>query len=73
MYYDIKHFRCIREHCVVGIFQNENAGVISELILEDLLKNIPEEKDLWRIICANGNKNVIRILEDNIEKYREKY
>lgn len=73
MYYDNKHFRCIREHCVVGIFQNENAGVISELILEDLLKNIPEEKDLWRIICANGNKNVIRILEDNIEKYSEKY
>ena len=73
MYHDIKHFRCIKEYCLLGIFENKNAGVVSELILEDLLKNIPEEKCLWCVICANGNKNVIRILEDNIEKYREKY
>lgn len=41
--------------------------------MEDLFNDIPQCYGTWYEICSYGNKNVMDILEKNIEKYRVQY
>ena len=74
IFLDRKHYRIVNEKSyLLNMLANENSGIISELLFEELLKNIPNCLSTWEYICSNGNKNVITMIEKNIEKYRCNY
>ena len=76
MLFDRKHIRYL-----TGQFQenyitlNKNADIICELIVIEMLKNVKEYECLriWGCICRYGGPRTIRLLEDNVDKYREAY
>ena len=78
LFLDKKHFRIIQNYDYDNLLINPNGGILSEPILEimfdDIIKNEKKTHIMtWKKICSNGNKNVINILEKNIEKFRDEY
>ena len=75
LFFDKKHYRIIQNYDYGNILINPNGGIISELLLEIMFDNIKKTNHIngWRNICNYGNKNVINILEKNIDKYRDEY
>jgi hypothetical protein len=55
------------------ILSNENFAPLDAVITEKIFDDIPEAYYTWINACESGSKHVLRILEDNVEKYREKY
>lgn len=76
MMFDRKHIRYLTEkfwEC--DIILNENADIICEFIVAEMLRNVEEYECLriWGVICRYGGPRTIRLLEDNIDKYRQAY
>lgn len=76
MLFDRKHIRYFIEHfwnC--GMIMNKNADSICEMIVIEMLKNVEDYEclHLWRYICRHGGPRIVRLLEENVDKYREKY
>ena len=82
MFYDRKHYNILTgldkdlEFAYkydTEILLNKNLAPLHVIIIENIFDVMPENYYTWINACKFGSKNVLRILEDNVEKYREKY
>lgn len=76
MFFDNKHYRIVTsDSYYCNMIENKNSGIIAELFLDKLLMNISDDSPLWLwdVICMNSNKNMLRMLDDNVEKYKSSY
>lgn len=76
MMFDRKHIRYLTEKFYeYDIILNENADIICEFIVAEMLRNVEEYECLriWKAICKYGGPRTIRLLEDNVDKYRQAY
>jgi hypothetical protein len=74
LFLDDRNYFDIPYHCTqLNLITNVNSGIIGEITIEKIFDYIPNDISIWRVICEQGNKYTIRILENNIEKYRDKY